>query len=157
MYLPADIPTSRVARYNVDGSLDTSFGTGGEVSTSFGPTNDDAYSVTLQADGKIVVAGASDFSKHLALVRYNVDGSLDASFGSGGLLTTTVPNGSGEAAKSVKIQPDGKILVAGYSFIGGNNSDFAAGPLQQRRQSRQYVRNRRRGHDGTWIEIGCRQ
>jgi uncharacterized delta-60 repeat protein len=113
-----------VARYNIDGSLDASFGAGGEVSTSFGPTNNDAYSVTLQADGKIVVAGAADFATELALVRYNVDGSLDASFGSGGMLTTTVPNGFGEAAKSVKIQPDGKILVAGYSFVGGNNTDF---------------------------------
>ena len=113
-----------VARYNIDGSLDTSFGAGGEVSTSFGPTNDEAFSVTLQADGKIVVAGASDSSKHLALARYNVDGSLDASFGSGGMLTTTVPNGFGEAAKSVKIQPDGKILVAGYSFVVGSKTDF---------------------------------
>ncbi len=113
-----------VARYNADGSLDASFGAGGEVSTSFGSTNDSGYSVTLQADGKIVVAGASDFSKNLAVARYNVDGSLDASFGSGGMLTTSVPSGFGEAAKSVKIQPDGKIVVAGYSFIGGNNTDF---------------------------------
>jgi uncharacterized delta-60 repeat protein len=113
-----------VARYNIDGSLDASFGAGGEVSTSFGPNNDEAYSVTLQADGKIVVAGASDFSRHLALVRYDVDGSLDASFGSGGMLTTTVPDGFGEAAKSVKIQPDGKIIVAGYSSVLGSKTDF---------------------------------
>jgi uncharacterized delta-60 repeat protein len=113
-----------VARYNTDGSLDASFGTGGEVSTSFGSTNNGANSVTLQADGKIVAAGASDNSENLALVRYNVDGSLDASFGSGGMVTTSVPNGSGSAAESVKIQPDGKILVAGYSFVLGSNTDF---------------------------------
>ena len=113
-----------VARYNSDGSLDASFGAGGEVSTSFGPNNNTGYSVTLQADGKIVVAGAADFSKDIALVRYNVDGSLDASFGSGGTVTTGVPSGSGEAAKSVTIQPDGKIVIAGYSFVLGSKTDF---------------------------------
>ena len=117
-----------IARYNVDGSLDTSFGGGdGKVTTGLSMSSADvAYSVTLQPDGKILVAGeiyqgtTSDF----ALVRYNADGSLDTTFGGGdGIVTTPIGAGS-EDGTTVAVQSDGKILVAGFSD-NGTDDDFA--------------------------------
>jgi len=101
-----------VARYNTDGSLDVSFGTGGTVITDFSGNEDFALAVAIQKNGKIVVAGASggDF----ALARYNSDGSLDTSFGTGGLVTTSGTT----AGSAVAIQKDGKIVVAGTSNDG---------------------------------------
>ena len=74
-----------VARYNPDGSLDGTFGTGGKVFTPIGSGNDDGSRVTLQPDGKIVLAGwyVNGTDDDFAIVRYNTDGSLDSSFGSG--------------------------------------------------------------------------
>jgi uncharacterized delta-60 repeat protein len=113
-----------VARYNHDGSLDTSFGGGGKVTTDFASTDDIPYSVTVQADGKIVVAGITDpgNASNFGLVRYNVDGSLDASFGAGGKVATDF-GANFEAANGVTIQADGKIVAAGFSISGGH-SDF---------------------------------
>ncbi|MFN6475925.1 DUF4347 domain-containing protein, partial [Nostoc sp. DedQUE07] len=70
-----------VVRYNSNGSLDTNFDSDGKVTTDFGNT-DIAYSIALQDDGKILVAGAS--SSNFAVVRYNSNGSLDTSFGTAG-------------------------------------------------------------------------
>ena len=115
-----------VARYNDDGSLDTSFGAGGKVTTDFASTDDIPYTVAVQADGKIVLAGITDSgnASNFGLVRYNVDGSLDASFGSGGKVVTDF-GANFEAGNSVTIQADGKIVVAGFSFLGSFNVDFA--------------------------------
>jgi uncharacterized delta-60 repeat protein len=115
-----------VARYNSDGSLDTSFGAGGKVTTDFASTDDIPYTVTVQADGRIVVAGMTDpgAASNFGLVRYNVDGSLDASFGTGGKVVTDF-GANFEAANSVTMQADGKIVVAGFSFLGAFNVDFA--------------------------------
>src|SRR4029077_6628971 len=75
-----------VVRYDADGSLDTGFGTGGMVRTDFAGGADYAHGVAIQGDGKIVVAGHAGLvnDNDFALARYNADGSLDASFGSGG-------------------------------------------------------------------------
>jgi uncharacterized delta-60 repeat protein len=108
-----------LVRYNTNGSLDATFGTSGEIMTDFASGTDVAFSVTLQADGKIVAAGVTQDmvgAENLALVRYNADGSLDATFGTGGRVTTDI--GTLEHAESVKIQSDGKIVVAGYTFVG---------------------------------------
>ncbi len=114
-----------LARYNADGSLDTTFDGDGEVTTIIGPGEDIASSVAIQADGKIVLAGHSgkDRDYDFALVRYHTNGSLDTSFGNEGILTTSFGSGA-DLAKSVVIQSDGKILVAGDA-INGSNSDFA--------------------------------
>ncbi|MFN9753578.1 MAG: Ig-like domain-containing protein, partial [Planctomycetota bacterium] len=114
-----------VARYNPDGSLDTSFGSGGVVTTPIGTGTDSGRSITLQADGKILVGGLSNNGSNddFALIRYNVDGSLDTSFGTGGKVTTAVGT-STDQGRSVTVQPDGKILVGGYSLVGGVD-DFA--------------------------------
>ena len=112
-----------LARYNIDGSLDTSFGIGGIVTTAVGSYYDIAYSVKIQSDGKIVVAGYSwnGSDNDVALVRYNIDGSLDTSFGIGGKIATAIGS-SEDAALSMAIQSDGKIVAAGYSYIGRNRT-----------------------------------
>jgi uncharacterized delta-60 repeat protein len=114
-----------VTRYNVNGSLDATFGSGGKVITPVGSSTDQAYSVALQPDGKIVLAGYAIGSNgyDFAVTRYNADGSLDATFGSGGKVLTPVGS-STDQAYSVALQPDGKIVVAGYA-IGSNGYDFA--------------------------------
>lgn len=109
---PGDI---LLARYNTDGSLDSSFDADGKVSTDFGGS-DEGNSVAIQADGKIVVAGISD--SELAVARYLPDGSLDSSFDADGRVTTTFPGGG--FGYALAIQSDGKILVAGSSGV-----DFA--------------------------------
>jgi uncharacterized delta-60 repeat protein len=114
-----------LVRYNTNGTLDTTFDSDGKVTTAIGSGTDVAYSVALQSDGKIVVAGYSNNGSNFdfALVRYNTDGSLDTSFDSDGKVTTEVGSGN-DGGESVAIQSDGKIVVAGYSYIGSNN-DFA--------------------------------
>jgi uncharacterized delta-60 repeat protein len=114
-----------LVRYNTDGTLDTNFDSGGKVTTDFGGDDDQAYSVAIQSDGKIVVAGLSYTGSNngFALVRYNTDGTLDTSFDSDGKVTTAI-GGTNDRAYSVAIQSDGKIVAAGYSF-SGISQDFA--------------------------------
>ena len=102
-----------LARYNSNGSLDTSFDGDGKLTTDFGGW-DEASSMAIQADGKIVVAGSS--RDNFALARYNSNGSLDTSFDGDGKLT--IDFGGIDMAHSMAIQADGKIVVAGES--GGN-------------------------------------
>jgi uncharacterized delta-60 repeat protein len=116
-----------VARYNADGSPDYSFGDGtGKAVTDFGNGSTDyAYSVTVQADGKIVVVGQSDNGgwNDFAVARYNANGSLDTSFSGDGLLVTDIGIDSYDIGRSVTVQADGKIVVAGYNW-NGNDYDF---------------------------------
>ncbi len=109
-----------LARYNTDGSLDASFNGGGKVITDFGNA---AYgtSVSLQPDGKIVMAGSvyGVSQVNMAVVRYNPDGNLDTSFNSNGkVIANFVDSSLGEA---VVVQPDGKIIVAGDTTIASEN------------------------------------
>ncbi|MBC7908990.1 MAG: VCBS repeat-containing protein [Pyrinomonadaceae bacterium] len=109
-----------IARYNADGSLDTSFGTGGKVSTDFNNTGDIAYGVALQPDGKIVVVGStlSNVSSDIdfAIARYHSNGTLDSTFGTGGKVILDFANRENEA-RVVVIQTDNKILVGGYARV----------------------------------------
>jgi len=107
-----------LARYKTDGSLDFSFDGDGKVVTDFGFTEDLGYAVTIQDDGKILVAGGvinftNNNVEDFALVRYNVNGSLDTSFSGDGKVTTDI--GFQDTGNSVTLQADGKILVAGSS------------------------------------------
>jgi uncharacterized delta-60 repeat protein len=119
---------SRLAR-GADGRLDPTFGNGGKVTTDFANSFDNANAVAIQSDGKIVVVGLMSGSAAIggsdfAVARYNPDGSLDATFGTGGKVTTDFSN-TGDAAYAVAIQSDGKIVVAGGTTLGPNNtSDF---------------------------------
>jgi len=107
-----------IIRYNIDGSYDNTFGTAGKVTTSIGNSNDYAYALELQSDGKIVVAGTTigNSTSDAAVVRYNSDGTLDNTFGIGGIATFDI-NGTDDNIRAMTIQQDGKILLAGYSFV----------------------------------------
>ncbi|NMC34022.1 MAG: hypothetical protein GYA36_16400, partial [Veillonellaceae bacterium] len=101
-------------RYNSDGSLDATFGDGGTVHFSVGKGTAIGYSLAIQDDGRIVVAGTWTKSNDSALmiVRYNVDGTLDNTFDSDGILTFAF-EGDETDVTSVALQDDGKIVVAG--------------------------------------------
>ena len=107
-----------VVRYNVNGTLDTSFGTGGEVITALGPdTSLTVAGLALQTNGKILVAATfTDFDTgdtEFALVRYNQNGGLDSTFGNGGEVLTSFGADVSAFAAGVAIEPNGQIVVVG--------------------------------------------
>jgi uncharacterized delta-60 repeat protein/uncharacterized repeat protein (TIGR02543 family) len=107
-----------LVRYDRDGSLDATFGSDGVVETSLENGAADANAAVLQPDGKIVVAGFHDLStsaSEFVLVRYDPDGSLDQSFGSGGVVETLVPGEPSAEAFGLARQPDGKLVAAGMA------------------------------------------
>jgi uncharacterized delta-60 repeat protein len=110
-----------VARLNVNGSLDSSFGTGGQVMTQFPPDGVFAAGGLLQPDGRIVAVGIGAEIVALKAARYNPDGSLDPSFGTGGTLT--LPLAQDFFVADVVLQADGKLVIAG-SFFAGGSFDF---------------------------------
>lgn len=114
-----------VLRLNSNGTLDTSFGNQGVVQVDFGGSQDIAVDLALQSDGKIVVAGASHQTSTLhdyALLRLTPAGILDASFGNGGKVTTDF--GDIDEALSVKLQPDGRIVVSGTGAADSTEEDL---------------------------------
>jgi uncharacterized delta-60 repeat protein len=112
-----------IARFNSNGTLDTSFGTGGKVIQPIGSSDDIGYSLAIQPDGKILLGGYcydgsnSDF----CIARFNSNGTLDTTFGSSGIVIQNI--GSSNEGYSLAIQPDGKILLGGSCYDGSNN-DF---------------------------------
>lgn len=120
-----------LVRYNPDGSLDSSFGSGGKVVTDFGPGYDQVYALLVQLNGKIVAAGYAQVGTPpkyvVALARYKANGSLDTSFGSGGMVTTAI--GVESYVEPAVLQPDGKIVIAGGADNGANY-DFALARYQ---------------------------
>ena len=109
-----------LARYNADGSLDTSFGTGGKVTTDLGTNSDGARAIAIQPDGAIVVVGTA--GEDIALARYTTDGKLDATFGTGGKTITDL--GFSDVANGVALTPAGQIVIAGYTVGAHSNWDF---------------------------------
>ena len=104
-----------MVRYKTDGSLDGTFGSAGVVKTPIGDSDSEARSFVIQQDGKIVVAG--DYSNgfnndDFLIARYNTDGTLDNTFGTNGILTTPIGDFNDDP-RAVRIQDDGKIIVAG--------------------------------------------
>lgn len=114
-----------LVRFNINGSLDTTFGSGGIVTTFIGGLWDRAYSVAIQSDGKIVMSGLvwDGTKEDFALLRYQMNGSLDSTFDADGVVITPVGNYHGGEGHSLAIQPDGSILVAGGSQ-NGSHDDF---------------------------------
>jgi len=118
-----------LARYNANapgtpGTLDTSFGTQGIVTTDVNPSQDDlAFAVVLQPDGKIIAVGSSFMtSASVVVIRYNANGTLDSTFGSGGITVTSLPSASATAFAAT-LQADGKLLVAGKTCpLSGSSS-----------------------------------
>ena len=105
-----------LARYTTSGTLDSSFGTGGEVLTDFGSASkDQGASLAIQPNGKIVVAGSANGPKlhKFALARYTTRGTLDKRFGRGGKVLTGFRRSNHSSAYGVAIQKNGKIVAAG--------------------------------------------
>ena len=117
----ASIPS--MASAVADGALDTTFGTGGKVTTTIRGL-DEGKAIAIQSNGKILVVG--DDMANFEIVRYNTDGSLDTTFDTDGKVTTDIGTSTTDTANAVAIQSDGKIVVAGKS--GGmalNSGNFA--------------------------------
>jgi uncharacterized delta-60 repeat protein len=115
-----------LARYNVDGGLDATFGGDGKVITNFNTGSDVATSVAVQDDGRIVAAGWSGPARsnnyRFAVARYDSDGGLDTTFGGDGKVTTNFTTGN-DFAWDMALQDDGKIVVVGRA--GGAGGRFA--------------------------------
>jgi uncharacterized delta-60 repeat protein len=107
-----------LARYNSNGTLDATYGTGGKVFTDFSSGVDQAYSMALQPDGKVVAAGLVGYAGviNIGIARYKTNGNLDSTFGVNGKVITLVGNDS--RASAVALQPDGKIIIAGCTNYG---------------------------------------
>ncbi len=119
-----DIPLC-AARYNTDGTLNTSFGSGGIRVTSIGIGNDYVTAMTLQSDDKLILAGHCAVSGQLdfCAVRFTAAGALDTPFGTSGKLTTAISNGatpatSNDMLATIALQPDGKLHLAGNCRSG---------------------------------------
>jgi uncharacterized delta-60 repeat protein len=109
-----------VVRFNANGTPDTTFGQSGQVTTS--PNGAFAWATAVQADGKILLAGrTSDGSGILykSLWRYTTDGSLNPTFGTGGLVQTSPVRGAGDAGWiDLALQADGRIVTVGTTEVG---------------------------------------
>lgn len=115
-----------LARYNSDGTLDNTFCSGGLDTANFGSIMNESYhDIYIQNDGKILAGGSSynGSDADFALVRYNSDGTFDSTFGSAGKVFIDF-GGTHDLGRSVVMQPDGKILMAGLSN-NGSDYDFA--------------------------------
>ena len=110
----------RVARLTADGRLDTAFGTGGLATI---PASETAFpkGIAIQPDGRIVVAGT--FENSVGIVRLNPDGSLDASFGTGGRIDVDL-GGSSVDVNALTLGAAGRILVAGRLRTGSTSAMF---------------------------------
>jgi uncharacterized delta-60 repeat protein len=117
-----------LARYTAEGALDTSFGTGGKITTDMGHNDDAAWALQILSNGQIVVAGRGGTAStgyDFGLARYNADGSLDTSFGGGGTGTTLLHFGAGgDQAYALKVLSDGKLFLAGRAQHSSNAMDF---------------------------------
>ena len=118
-----------LARYNSDGSPDATFGNGGQVSTDFVGLEDDAFSVLIQPDGKIVAVGSANNPAtyyDFAAVRYLSNGTIDTTFGVAGKVSTDFGDQNFDRARSAALQPDGRIVAAGFAISqNGGVQNFA--------------------------------
>jgi len=114
-----------LAQYHPDGSLDTSFGDAGLVTTEFTLREDFVAAIALQLDGRLVVAGHTNQPgfRDIALARYTTDGILDPTFDGDGKLITAIGLTGNDVANDVLVLPDNKIVIAGYT--SANGADFA--------------------------------
>ncbi len=116
-----------VLRYQPDGQLDTGFGVNGVATAGLSAQYYGAESLAIQSDGRILAAGFAingDGQDKMALARFEVDGSPDTSFGSGGTVITLF-GGSFAQSHEVRLQADGRIVIAGYAETTPGNIDFA--------------------------------
>jgi len=121
---PSLVQDFTVQRFNPDGSLDATFGSGGKVVTDFAGREDAANALAITADGNLVLAGItiegtdSEPEQNVAVARYKPDGNLDATFGFRGKASANLP-GTVDFGYGVAVQSDGKVLVAGRTGHDG--------------------------------------
>lgn len=128
LLMPFILSAMAVAAAAMPGHFDRGFGSRGQVRTSFGTaTGDKIFAMAVQADGRIVAAGASlnGAEADAALARYNPDGTPDTTFGNAGRILLSMP-GSHEVIYDVGIQTDGRIVVAGSRSANGDLDFFLA-------------------------------
>jgi uncharacterized delta-60 repeat protein len=119
-----------VARLNENGSFDSAFDQDGVAFTNVGPGDAGANAVAIDKAGRVLAAGFSSSGTNydFTIARYRPDGSLDPSFGNGGVVVTPITSGD-DVANAIAIQPDGKIVVTGgvdaNSAFGFRTADFA--------------------------------
>src|SRR5207244_6996989 len=102
-----------------DGTPDTTFGNGGQISTDFSGMEDDAFSVLIQPDGKIVAVGSANNPAtyyDFAAARYLSNGAIDTTFGVAGKVTTDFGDQNFDRARSAALQSDGRIVAAGFAI-----------------------------------------
>lgn len=112
-----------LARYNSDGSLDTSFGGGdGMITQTVGTSASFANSMAVQSDGGILLAASAEFGapSEFVLLRFTPVGSLDTTFGGGDGIARTAIGSNGDEAYAVAVQAGGKILLAGETDTGSS-------------------------------------
>lgn len=118
-----------VVRYNADGTIDNTFGTSGTASFAIGTADCGVSDMVIQPDGKIVVvsnATIAAIARDMAIARLNNDGSLDATFGTGGITTVDFNNGN-DYVFTLSMQSDGKFIMGGASEDALSSfTDFAA-------------------------------
>ncbi len=113
-----------IVRFNEDGSLDSSFNNRGYFTKDFFGKDDRCFSIDIQSDGKIVACGFAEFFNwDLAVIRLNIDGAIDSTFGNNGSKIINIGSYN-DVAFSIKTQHDGKIIVCGWTYIFGS-WDFA--------------------------------
>ncbi len=124
-YLPGN-SSLVLTRYNTNGDLDLTFGSGGILGSSLGFASEGIYDIAVQNDGKIIAVGhaGSGSSIDIFIHRFEPNGGLDGTFDVDGLIFYSLSPGS-EGATSVAVQPDGKILVGGAVSNASHGFDFA--------------------------------
>jgi len=128
---PGDISDTdfALARYNPDGTPDATFGNGATVTTDFVGFEDDAFSVLIQPDGKIVAVGSANDPAtfyDFAAARYLSNGTIDTTFGVAGKVQTDFGDQNFDRARSAALQPDGRIVAAGFAIShNGGVQNFA--------------------------------
>lgn len=120
-------PDVGLARFTGTGVLDASFGTNGitKANLGMGDVPKEPFDFAIQSDGRIVVAGEAQVAGNFnaLLARFTTTGALDATFGIGGVTTTSFTT-QGDQANAIALQSDGKIVIAGRTALFGT-SDFA--------------------------------
>ncbi|MBK8701205.1 MAG: hypothetical protein IPN29_17370 [Saprospiraceae bacterium] len=137
-------------RLNDNGTLDLTFNGVGYVTTPVGSGTDECKTMVVQPNGKVILAGTANIgTDRFALVKYNDDGTLDTSFGTGGKVTHTV-TGIADQIVSISLQGDGKIIAAGFAMSGGNPQYVLSRYLNSAGSSIRYVRQGATGDGLTW-------
>jgi hypothetical protein len=151
----------RVAPALCGGDLDPTFGSGGTLRFPYTQqigTETIANGVIAQSDGKMVVVGSTgprdNPSTDFFVARFNADGSMDRSFGVGGVVRTDVSKGGADVAYGVIVGGNGKITVVGSASKGPRPKRVRS--LQPQRHARYELQRRRHPHDGLRRTGGCR-